>query len=296
MPSLRELRRKIKSVKTTQQITRAMKMVAAARMRKAQERILQARPFAFKMQELLNDLAGRLSAQEEFGETLENLTHPLLEPRTGTEKIVLLLTSDKGLCGSFNTNLLRKTLEYLRAHEGRTVHLFVVGRKGRDFLKRHGVPLAQEYLGIMSNLTYAHAELIGKDVIDLYLSRPEIGAVDVIYNEFKSVLQQKLQVERLLPVARPKEKIKELSIDFIYEPSRGQVLESLLPRFVKAQIQRVLLESYASEMGGRMTAMDSATKNAGELIQALTLVNNKARQSMITREILEVVSGAEALG
>lgn len=294
MPSLRELRRKIKSVKSTRAITKAMKMVAAARMRRAQERIVSARPFAIKMQELLTDLAGRLIMQAELAAAAsEELKHPLLEERAGAETAVLLLTSDKGLCGSFNTNLLRKMLEYLRSAE--TSPLFVVGRKGRDFLKRQGLNLQGEYLGIMASLSYAHAELIGKDILEHYLAHP-VSKVFMIYNEFKSVIQQKLVVEQLLPVQRPAQLTQEYKIDFLYEPSRPELLETLLPRYVKGQIYRALLESYASEMGARMTAMDNATKNAGELIDQLTLVTNKTRQSFITREILEVVSGAEALG
>lgn len=293
MASLRETRKKIKSIKSTQQITKAMKMVAAARLRKAQSRILSARPFAVKMRDLLVDLAGR-AITEESGENQAPAPHPLLETHASNKVAMLLVTADKGLCGSFNTNLIKKTIEALREYEGRDLKFFAVGRKGRDFFKRLGYPLTGEYVQIFNNLSYSHAEIIGKELIELFL-KEELAEVVIIYNEFKSVLQQKLTVEKLLPIARPAKISSEQKTDYLYEPEKEKLLNELLPRYVKSQIFRVLLESAAAELGARMTAMDSATKNAAELINLLTLKLNRTRQAMITREIAELVGGAEAL-
>ena len=295
MASLREYRKKIKSVRSTQQITKDMKMVAAARLRKAQSRILAARPFAWKMRDLLADLAGRevsLNAADP-GEQL-SLPHPLLRSLQTNKIAILLVTADKGLCGSFNTNLLKKAAETLKQNEGKELKLFVVGKKGRDFFKRLGYPVVAEYVQIFNQLSYTHAEIVGKDLIDIFL-KEEISEVLMIYNEFKSVIQQKLTVERLLPIARPEKFSESHKADFIYEPPKEMLLEVLLPRYIKSQIFRVLLESYAAELGARMAAMDSATKNAKELIESLTLRLNRTRQAMITREIAELVGGAEAL-
>ncbi len=289
MASLREYRKKIKTVKSTQQITKAMKMVAAARLRQAQGRILSARPFAVKLNELLVDLAGRIVTEEESA-----APHPLLKKNESNTIALLLITADKGLCGGFNTNLIKKTLEFLREKEGKDVRFFVVGKKGRDFFKRLNIAFAGEYVQIFNTLSYKHAEIIGDDLIGLYL-KENLSEVVVIYNEFKSVLQQRLVSEKLLPIERPAKLSHEHEADYIYEPPRNQLLEALLPRYVKSQIFRALLESYAAELGARMTAMDSATKNAKELIELLTLKLNRTRQAIITREIAELVSGAEAL-
>lgn len=290
MPSLREYRKKIKSVKSTQQITKAMKMVAAARLRKAQSRILSARPFAIKMHDLLTDLAGRVITDE-----LDSPPpHPLLQSFPSNKVAVLLVTADKGLCGSFNTNLIKKASEVLRENEGKEIKFFIVGRKGRDFFKRLGYPLVNEYVNIFNALSYTHAEIIGKDLIEIFL-KEQLAEVLLIYNEFKSVIQQRLIVERLLPVARPAKLLAEQKIEFLYEPEKAKLLDALLWRCIKSQIFRVLLESAAAELGARMSAMDSATKNAGELIDHMTLKLNRTRQAMITREIAELVGGAEAL-
>lgn len=293
MASLREFRKKIKTVKSTQQITKAMKMVSAARLRRAQSRILASRPFAIRMNELLKDLAGRLSSDRG---TASAAPHPLLETNQSKKVALLLVTSDKGLCGSFNTNLVRKAAEYIRDNPEKDIRFFVVGRKGRDFFKRSGYPISGEYVQIFNQLSYTHAEIIGKDLIELYL-KEKLSEVVVIYNEFKSVLQQKLTLERLLPIRRPEDSqgAAEAKVDFLYEPSRDQLLEALLPRYVKSQIYRVLLESFAAELGARMAAMDSATKNARDLIDMLTLKLNRQRQAVITREIAELVGGAESL-
>lgn len=339
MPSLREYRKKIKTVKSTQQITKAMKMVAAARLRKAQVRILSARPFAIKMRELLTDLAGRINPpvssfskggqKEDFGHPHPHLfpqgekeflgndehageriereaSHPLLQTHVSNKVALLLVTADKGLCGSFNTNLIRKASEFLHENEKKEIRLYIVGRKGRDFFKRLGYSFAGEYVQIFNNLSYSHAEIIGKDLIEIY-SKESLSEVVVIYNEFKSLIQQKLVIEKLLPIARPDKRISPPSpgpspsrgegheLDYIYEPEKEKLLDALLPRYVKSQIFRILLESSAAELGARMSAMDSATKNASEFIDALTLKLNRTRQAIITREIAELVGGAEAL-
>jgi F-type H+-transporting ATPase subunit gamma len=285
MPSLREIRRKIKSVKSIQQITKAMKMVAAARLRRAQARILSARPFAQKMEELMTHL---LSKVEEEG------AHPLFVKRSGEKRALLLVTADKGLCGAFNTNLIREATKYMLKHGAQNVALFVVGRKGRDFFRRIQSPIDKEYLNIFNNLNFAHAELITADLLEGYTKKSWV-TVDILYNEFKSVIQQKLVVKTLLPIAPVEHVATKPFPDFIYEPVREQLLEALIQRFLKSQVFRVLLESSAAELGARMAAMDSATRNGRELLDSLTLAMNRTRQTSITKEILEVVSGAEAL-
>jgi len=291
MASLREYRKKIKTVKSTQQITRAMKMVSAAKLRQAQARILSARPFAIKMHELLTEIAGReMSSDSDLGPS-----HPLLKSNATNKLGLLFVTADKGLCGSFNTNLIKKASEFLRQNENKEIKLFVVGRKGRNFFKRLGYPCAGEYVQIFNHLSYTHAEIIGKDLIEIYL-REELSEIVMIYNEFKSIIQQRLIIEPLLPIARPAKWTPAAGPDdIIYEPSKEKLLSALLPRYVKSQIFRALLESNAAELGARIAAMDSATKNATELIEHLTIKLNRTRQAMITREIAEIVGGAEAL-
>jgi F-type H+-transporting ATPase subunit gamma len=285
MASLREIRTKIKSVKTTQQITKAMKMVAAARLRRAQARILAARPFAQKMEGLMTDLIVNVEREVE---------HPLFVKREGQRRALLLVTSDKGLCGAFNTNLIRETAKYLTKYGPQNVDLFIVGRKGRDYFKRLGSSINKEYINILNALNFAHAELITADLLAGYQGQPWV-AVDMLYNEFKSVIQQRLVVKTLLPlVPLPHVETKQFP-DFIYEPAKEVLLEALISRFLKSQVFRVLLESCAAELGARMASMDNATRNAKELMNSLTLTMNRTRQSSITKEILEVVSGAEAL-
>ena len=284
MASLREIRRKIKSIKSTQQITKAMKMVAAARLRRAQGRILAARPFAERMERMVAHVLAHVP---------DRAQHPLLEPHSSTRRALLLVTSDKGLCGAFNTNLIRQTVAYLRQHGAENVSFYVVGRKGRDYFRRIGVAIAKEYIGISNQLSFAHAEIIAEDLITAYKAQ-ELATVDMIYNEFKSVIQQRVSLKSLLPLASL-ETVQAQWPDYLYEPSEDALLEALLPRFIKAQVFRVLLESNAAELGARMSAMDSATRNAKELMSALTLRLNRTRQASITKEILEVVSGAEAL-
>src|SRR5258706_9857 len=285
MPSLREIRTNIKYVKSTQQISKAMKMVAAARLRREQARIIAARPFAQKMEELMTHLLVKVEGE---------VQHPLFNKREGARRALLLVTSDKGLCGAFNTNLIREATKYLMKYGSSNVDLYVVGRKGRDFFKRLETPIDKEYLNIFNALSFANAELILNDLIGGYQSKPWV-AVDMLYNEFKSVIQQRLMVKTLLPLTP----IEDVEInqfpDFIYEPAKEELLEALIQRYLKSQVFRVLLESSAAELGARMASMDNATRNAKELMNSLTLTMNRTRQSSITKEILEVVSGAEAL-
>ncbi len=293
MASLRETRKKIKSVKSTQQITKAMKMVSAARLRQAQNRILQARPFAIKMNEMLTHLAGRVILEENPGEQAL-APHPLLKRNVSNKVGLLLVTADKGLCGSFNTNLIKKAGEFIAKNKDKEIHFYVVGRKGRDFFKRLGFGIKGEYAQIFSSLSYKHAEIIGEDLMKAYLE-DGLSEITVIYNEFKSVIQQKLVEHKILPIERPPKISAQEEVDFIYEPQKEQLLEALLPRVFKSQIFRILMESFASELGARMSAMDSASRNAKELIEILTLKLNRSRQAIITREIAELVGGAEAL-
>ncbi len=288
MPSLREIRSKIKSVKNTQQITKAMKMVSAARLRKAQNRIFAARPFAQKMEELMCDMLRRLGPEK---------PHPLAIPRDSAKRALLLVTTDKGLCGAFNTNLIREAVRYIRKHQSENVQLYIVGRKGRDYFKRMGVFICKEYTNIFNALGFHHAEIITADLVGAY-AKENLVAIDLLYNEFKTVMQQRVVTKPLLPLTPGPEEAKKSPsepVDFIYEPAKEQLIEGLVARFLKAQIFRVLLESNAAELGARMTAMESATKNASDLLNSLTLTLNRTRQASITKEILEVVSGAEAL-
>lgn len=288
MASLRELRRKVKSVKSTQQITKAMKLVAAARLTRAQERTLAARPFADRMETLLKELAYLVNAKDASG----NYTHPFLMSRESNRVDLVLVTADRGLCGGFNANLVRKAVQFIREHPENDVRLWCVGKKGRDFFRRFYKKIENEYVGIFQKLSYAQAEIIGKDVIDTFL-KTDTRAIIFLYNEFKSRIQQKLTLRSLLPIREFPSTPPRM--DFIYEPNRADILEELLPRYVKAQIFRILLESQSAELAARMAAMDSATTNARDLISSLTLTMNKVRQAAITKELAEIVSGAEAL-
>ena len=285
MATLRDIKRRIASVKSTQQITKAMKLVAAAKLRRAQERILEARPYAFKMQEVLGSLALRADPQ----------SHPLLLRRDAGRKALVVIAADKGLCGAFNSNIMRRSLELLRATDGEVaMTLIVVGRKTRDFYRRRPYTIRSEQIGFFDKLAYAHAAALGQELAKAYVAG-EADEIQLVYNEFKSVATQRVVVERLLPI-EPLQPPEELAaIDFIYEPSPAAILESLLPKHVEVQVYRALMESLAGEYGARMTAMEAATKNASEMIDLLTLQFNKARQERITRELLEVVGGAEAL-
>jgi F-type H+-transporting ATPase subunit gamma len=294
MATLRDIRRRITSVKSTQQITRAMKLVAAAKLRRAQERILEARPYSYKMGEVLSDLALR-SPRE---------LHPLLvtrEPReneTGSRKMLMVISGDRGLCGAFNSNIIRRSVDFLRGYEADpeiTLTLMVVGRKVRDYYRRRGqYTVRSEYVNFFDKLAYSHAAQIAQDLIRPYVEE-EVDAVHLLYNEFKSVATQRVVVEQLLPI-RPAEPPEDVPpIEFEFEPSPDAVLASLLPRHVEVAIYHALMESLAAEYGARMTAMDNATRNASEMIDLLTIQFNKARQERITKELLEIVGGAEAL-
>ena len=295
MPNLLDIRRRIKSVKNTQQITKAMKMVSAAKLKRAQDRVITARPFANKMIEVLAELARR---------TGENFHHPLLDARGDDTYLVVLITADKGLCGAFNTNLIKAAQGFIREHPDKKIEILAVGRKGRDFFRRRGATLAGEYIGLTGKgrVEFSEAMEVARDVIKRFTENTEIDKAFIIYNEFKSVLSQRVVLEQLLPVAHPKEAEPEAKtqqavtlVDHIYEQSAEELFGKLLPRLIETQIFRALLESIASEQGARMTAMDSASKNASELIDSLTLNMNRVRQAAITNEIIEVVSGAAAL-
>ncbi|MGB4783003.1 ATP synthase F1 subunit gamma [Candidatus Methylomirabilis sp.] len=285
MATLRDIKRRITSVKSTQQITKAMKLVAAAKLRRAQERILEARPYAFKMQEVLASLALRADPQY----------HPLLRGRETGRKIVVVIAADKGLCGGFNSNIMRRSMEMLRGTADEVaVTLVVVGRKARDFYRRRPYAIRSEQIGFFDRLAYDHAAALGQELANAYVAE-EADEIHLIYNEFKSVATQRVVVERLLPIEPLQASEERSAIDFIYEPSPQAILEGLLPKHVEVQVYRALMESLAGEYGARMTAMDAASRNATEMIDLLTLQFNKARQERITRELLEVVGGAEAL-
>jgi len=286
MPSLLDIRRRIRSVKNTQQLTKAMKTVSAAKLRRAQERVMSARPYADQLRNVLANLAGRV----------ENIAHPLLEIRSEERTLVVVVTADRGLCGAFNTNLIRATQNFLRekgSNSGAT--LLPVGRKGRDFFRRREVSITSDYVNFFNKLDYGNARDIAKIITQLY-TEAKIDAVYIVYNEFKSAIQQRISMEKLLPLRRSDlGNAQDTPTEYIFEQPPQQVFDRLLPRYVEIQVYRALLESAASEHGARMAAMDTASRNAGEMIESLTLNMNRVRQAAITREIIEVVSGAGAL-
>jgi F-type H+-transporting ATPase subunit gamma len=293
MPNLLDIRRRIKSVKNTQQITKAMKMVSAAKLRRAQERVVTARPFANKMSEVLGELAKR---------TDEDFHHPLLDQRGDQRYLLVLITADKGLCGAFNTNLTKAAQAFMRENADKSIEIMAIGRKGRDFFRNRRATITGEYIGLTGKgrVAFSEALEVARDVIKTYTEDTGIDKVFLLYNEFKSVLSQRVVLEQLLPVSRAKEEEPDAKqavnlVDYIYEQPPEEMFGYLLPRLVETQIFRALLESIASEQGARMTAMDSASKNAAELIESLTLNMNRVRQAAITNEIIEVVSGAAAL-
>jgi len=293
MPNLLDIRRRIKSVKNTQQITKAMKMVSAAKLKRAQDRVVTARPFANKMMEVLAELAKR---------TDEDFHHPLLDLRADERYVVILITADKGLCGAFNTNLTKAAQSFIKEHPGKAIEIFAVGRKGRDFFRNRRAVIAGEFIGLTGKgrVELSEALEVARSIMKLYTDDEGIDKVYLIYNEFKSVLQQRVVLEQLLPVSRAREeeadpKAAVSLVDYVYEQPPAEMFGQLLPRLVETQVFRAMLESVASEQGARMTAMDSASKNASELIDSLTLNMNRIRQAAITNEIIEVVSGAAAL-
>jgi F-type H+-transporting ATPase subunit gamma len=314
MPSLIDIRRRIRAVKSTQQITKAMKMISASKLRRAQERVVGARPFARQMARVLNNLAARVDPS----------THPLLaepEPREDARTLLIVVTADKGLCGGFNTNIIKAAGGFIAGTGANEIVLGLVGRKGRDFFRRRGFEVRIEEIGIFQKVRYADAQRIAQAAIEEFTSG-RAKNVSIVYNEFKSVMQQRVAIERLLPIPRGALEsaganvvpiaaaalgspsgaradrgggsTEEGDIDYLYEPAPAKIFAELLPRHIEIQIYRVLLESAAAEHAARMTAMDAATKNSGEIIENLTLYMNKVRQAAITREIIEVVSGAQS--
>jgi F-type H+-transporting ATPase subunit gamma len=284
MATLRDIRRRIRSVQSTQKITRAMKLVAAAKLRRAQERITEARPYALKMGELLSSLVTRVGGE----------AHPLLARRETGRRRLVIITADKGLCGAFNSNILRASLQFLRETRDTDVTLVVVGKKARDFYRRRPWSVKSEMLGFFDRLAYSHAQELAAQLMRDYLGE-EVDEVYLMYNEFRSVAVQRVKREQLLPIAAESERGEGPATDYLYEPSPEAILASLLPRHVITQVYRTLMESVAGEHGARMTAMESATKNAKEMIDVLTIQYNKARQEKITKELLDIVGGAEAL-
>jgi F-type H+-transporting ATPase subunit gamma len=290
MPSLIDLRRRVRAVKNTQQITKAMKMVAASKLRRAQDRIVNGRPYARAMQRLLTSLASRVDPS----------MHPLLtmrEPRPDSRTLILVVTGDKGLCGSFNTNVIKAAVAEMEARKG-AYTLALVGRKGRDFFIRRGFPVSFELSGIFHQLKYQHAQAIARAATEGFVEG-EVDRVQLVYNEFKSVMQQRVVSEQMLPIPRAEYEGQGegaiADVEYLYDPAPQRILEQLLPRYVEVMAGKALLESNAAFYAAQMTAMDSATKNSADMIASLTLYMNKVRQAAITREIIEVVSGAEAL-
>ena len=297
MPSLLDIRRRVRAVKSTQQITKAMKMVAASRLRRAQERIQHARPFALQMRRVLNSLASRVDPS----------AHPLLDeravPRANGRVLLIVITADRGLCGSFNTNVIKASGNFITETSGRQVALGLVGRRGRDFFGRRGFEVLYEQVNLFAQLKFENAKEIATAAIDAFVGG-QVDSVYLAYNEFKSVMIQQVAVEQLLPIPRgafdaPPDAAAPGAagppIDYLYEPQPEELFKHLLPTYVEIQVFRALLESNAAFYAAQMTAMDAATRNSGEMIEQLTLYMNKVRQAAITREIIEVVSGAQAL-
>jgi F-type H+-transporting ATPase subunit gamma len=286
MPSTIDLRRRIRSTKNTQQITKAMKMVSAAKLRRAQERMMAARPYSAGLREVLKSLSTRADLA----------THPLLQDREEESKVLLLVvTADRGLCGAFNANIIRAAQNAIVEKGWDHVELLPIGRKAIEFFKRRTIPIRRQGAHVYQALSLDTARGIAQALIDDFING-EFDAVYVIYNEFKSVMTQRVTLERLLPLPREEADPDTPAIDYIYAPGPEQILSDLLPKHIEFQLYRVLLESAAAEQGARMTAMESATKNASEMISHLTLTYNRIRQASITKEIIEIVSGAAAAG
>ncbi len=299
--SLRDIRKRIASVRSTQQITKAMKMVATAKLRRAQESILAVRPYATKMFEVLSSLAERTTAE----------AHPLLASREPKRVEVVVFTSDRGLCGAFNMNLIQRAERFLTEEKGKEeIALSFFGRKGRDYFRKRKVEIRREYVNFFGKVDFLLASRIGQELVKDYVEN-RVDRIYLLFSEFRSAMQQRVILKKILPVAsagseegketegqeagKPTEKILSRAVEYIYEPSEGEILDRLLPMYVDVQVYQSLLESVASEYGARMTAMENATNNAAEMIDKLTLIYNKARQAAITKELIEIVSGAEAL-
>jgi F-type H+-transporting ATPase subunit gamma len=285
MANVRDIRRRIRSAKNIQQITRAMKFVSAARLRKAQERVISARPYAKQMLAVLNSLATRVPEQ----------SHPLLAQREGNKIELIIITADKGLCGAYNTNIIKHAFEFIAGKADATVELNILGKRGRDFFRRRSYAVRHEAINVLQKPSFADAAAIASDVIEEFVAERK-DQVWIVYNEFKSVVQQRVVVEPLLPIKKLSGLEGAHPVEYLYDEPPEKIFSNLLPRHVESQIFRALLEAAASEQGARMTAMDAATKNASEMIESLTLHANKVRQAGITKELIEVVSGATAAG
>jgi F-type H+-transporting ATPase subunit gamma len=296
MPSLIDIRRRVRAVKSTQQITKAMKMVSSSKLRRAQERILKSRPYAQEMLRVFNSLAAR---------TDEHM-HPLLQEKPGGRTLLIVITADRGLAGSFNANVIKGAAEFI-SHQpretGREIALALVGRKGRDFFMRRGFDVRYEEVGLFQQIKWTHAQAIANTAIKEFLDG-DVSSVYLVYNEFRSIMVQRVAVERLLPIANldgtenadgSKFGDPSTAVDYIFEPTPEELLGTFLPFHVAVQVNRALLESSAAEHAARMTAMDSATRNAREMVDRLTLYMNKVRQAAITREIIEIVAGAQSV-
>jgi F-type H+-transporting ATPase subunit gamma len=283
MPSLIDIRRRIRSVKNTQQITKAMKMVSAAKLRRAQDRVIAARPYVTTLQKVLANVAAAAETDDQAG------VNPLMARRDERRILLALVTSDKGLAGAFNSNLTRGAQRFISEHAGAEVTLEVIGRKGRDFFRKRGARISGETIN-MARPTYEATAPIAGRAMEMY-RKSEVDSVYLLYNEFKSIMAQRLTLTRVLPVAVTE---RAAPVDYIFEQPPGEMLESLLPRYVEMEFFRALLETAAAEHAARMTAMDAATSNAAEMIDKLTLFMNRVRQASITKEIIEVVSGAAA--
>jgi F-type H+-transporting ATPase subunit gamma len=285
MPSLIDMRRRIRSVKNTQQITKAMKMVSAAKLRRAQSRVIASRPYGALLKKVLANVAAAAPG-DGIGDGDE--ANPLLARRTEARILLVAITSDKGLAGAFNANLIKGAQHFIKERAESTVQLELIGRKGRDFFRKRHAAIAGEHVGLAAKAAYADTAAIARKAADLYCNR-EIDAVYLLYNEFKSVSSQKMTLERVLPIEMPKE---AAPVDYLFDTPPEEMLAELLPRYVEVEFFRALLESTASEHAARMMAMEAATSNAGEMIEKLTLFMNRVRQASITKEIIEVVSGA----
>lgn len=292
MPSLIDLRRRIRSVHNTQQITKAMKMVSAARLRRAQERALEGRPYSKMLREMLASVLGKLADDSPVWE------HPLLDRREEKRILLVVVAGEKGLCGAFNSNVFRAAQPFLEQHRGDHVELELLGRKARDFYRRRPVEISGQWVGILNKVEHASAQEIAGIIIERF-EKQELDAVYLLYNEFKSVLTQRVTLQRLLPVetGQPSEERDgpTASVDYIFEQPPEQIFRVLLPKFIEINVYQAMLESAASEHAARMTAMEAATRNAGEVIEKLTLHLNRVRQASITNDLIEVVSGAAAL-
>ena len=284
MPNLRDIRTRIRSIKNTQQLTYTMKLVSATKLRRAHEQVLAARPYARRMLQVLNSLATRAHPE----------SHPLLQRRGEEKAELVVITADRGLCGGFNANILKAALAELGRREAAGFSVTAVGKKGRDFFRRRRISLRRELVDVFRKVSYAHAADLARDLMQRYVSGDR-DAIYLVYNEFKSAIQQRVVVEKLLPIEKLPDEGRLLPVDYLYEPGQKEIFDQLLPKHVEVQVFRALLESAAAEHGARMSAMDSATRNAADLIENLTLNMNKVRQAGITKEILEVVAGAAAL-